>query len=59
MRRFHIFIFQWRLRAVAGAGLGLLGVVMVRRHPGPPWLVHLVGLVPGTDLRCNGVQFAV
>ena len=59
VRRFHIFIFQWRLRAGAGVGLRLLGIVMVRRHPGPPWLVHLVWLIPGTDLRGNGVQFAV
>ena len=59
VRRFHIFIFQWRLRVVAGVGLGLLGVVVVLRHPGPARLVHLVWLVTGTDLRCNGVELAV
>ena len=59
VRRFHIFIFQWRLVSAACAGLRLSGVVMVRRHPGPAWLVHLIWFITGTDLRCNGVEFAV
>jgi hypothetical protein len=50
VRRFQSFTFQCRMRLGAWALLAALGVVVVRRHPGSAWLVHLVGFVPGTHL---------
>ena len=39
--------------------LAFSGIVVVRRHPGSAWLVHVIWFDTGTDLRCNGVELAV